>query len=331
MLSSPSGQQYRGRADREGCLMSSCCRLFVILACVAALASCGDKSAGPDDQIKVILYDREPDWSPDGQWIAYASKGDGTPRVPSGLYTVGVANKKRYQLVDDGRSNDLHSPRWSPDGDWIVMSIRGDIYKVRGVGRDLTRLTTGGGHHNPGWSPDGERIIFDYAGDVYSMNADGDSLTLVVAEAESPDWFPDGKHLAVLMPDDLNNLQVACYSLSDGSVEFLTSQSADTKEILRVSPDGTRILYTVEIPNVQPSLWVVDVASHAFETITGSEGYSGTWSPEGCRIAYNYPVNGAIYVRNLKGNTRYQITPGLAIHSPEWDSLLIEIDDDFIP
>jgi Tol biopolymer transport system component len=94
----------------------------------------------------------EPDWSPDGEWIAFA---------PTCKRSVG--GKRRY---------------WS------------DIWLIRPDGTGLRRLTDGRAssarYGSPAWSPDGKRIVFtsvvscsrcETVDDIYVMSADGGQQT----------------------------------------------------------------------------------------------------------------------------------------------------------
>ena len=81
-----------------------------------------------------------------------------------------------------------------------------DIWVMNANGGEETKLTTNPSHDRfPSWSPDGKQIAFDgmVAGgdnfDVFVMNADGSGvsrLTDTTAEEESPEWSPDGTKIA---------------------------------------------------------------------------------------------------------------------------------------
>lgn len=104
-------------------------------------------------------YCHQPDWSPDGQWIAFATDRDGNVEI----YKVRSDGTELTRLTDspglDAR------PRWSPDGQWLSFSSNRsgnyDIYVMRADGQEVRSLTR---HPAPddhaAWSPDGKSIAF---------------------------------------------------------------------------------------------------------------------------------------------------------------------------
>ncbi len=145
--------------------------------------------------------DIEPDWSPDGQTIAFSSGREAEDDVQLYLMDADGGNQRRLM---DFIAADQVGARWSPDGQWIAFftNVNGplDIYKVRADGTELTQLTADASNNfMPDWSPDGERIVFvserDRNREIYVMNADGSNpvrLTDNIADEQRPRWSPDG-------------------------------------------------------------------------------------------------------------------------------------------
>lgn len=146
--------------------------------------------------------DAYPDWSPDGQWIAYTSSELG----PMQIFIIRTDGTGKT-LVSNGKGYDL-SPAWSPDGMKIAFSStrneNSDIYVINVDGSNEVRLTTAPTYeYDPDWSPDGKYIVFDsYRGDnsdLFIINADGSgerNLTNSSTVEFYPTWSYDGQWIA---------------------------------------------------------------------------------------------------------------------------------------
>ena len=101
--------------------------------------------------------DSSPCWSPDGQWICFATKINSRrllAKVPAGggevqvVKTVGVSNPTE--------------PDWSPDGKWIAFTSQArefDICVVPAAGGDVTIMVPG---EDPSWSPNSRTLVFNH-------------------------------------------------------------------------------------------------------------------------------------------------------------------------
>ena len=99
-----------------------------------------------------------PCWSPDGQWICFATKIKSRrvlAKVPAGGGTV-------QRIPTSGVSNPT-DPDWSPDGKWIAFTSQmGDfnICVVPAGGGMATVLVPG---QHPSWSPNSRTLVLNHA------------------------------------------------------------------------------------------------------------------------------------------------------------------------
>jgi Tol biopolymer transport system component len=139
-----------------------------------------------------------PDWSPNGQKIAFTSRRDGNDEI----YVMNANGSEPTRLTSNG-SSDI-APAWSLDGKKIVFQSDRDgdteLYSMNADGSDQTRLTNYPGRdQDADWSPDGRTIVFeqdiepisDGILQVFVMNTDGSDptpLTGLPSENSHPGW-----------------------------------------------------------------------------------------------------------------------------------------------
>ena len=137
------------------------------------LRDAGLFTAGPDGRKERQLttappggVDEWPDFSPDGQRIAFSRANAG---AGGGILVIDVDGGGVSHIVP-GELQPIR-PRWSPDGQWIAFSTNADrfesasanVWVVRVDGTDLRQVTfesRGGQAYYPSWSPDGAVLMF---------------------------------------------------------------------------------------------------------------------------------------------------------------------------
>lgn len=148
---------------------------------------------------------REPAWSPDGQWIAYTSDAAGD----SDIWVQKVSADAQAFRVSPSPFEDSQ-PDWSPDGKRIVFRSEragGGIYAAAVSGGGERRIADFG--YRPKWSPSGSLVLFTSSGHMggatrlYLVGVEGSAPRLLrpdllaafnVVDAE---WKPDGGGVSV--------------------------------------------------------------------------------------------------------------------------------------
>ena len=137
-----------------------------------------DAQSGFTNLTRTAGYDAEGSFSPDGQWVAFASNRHADAEASTD------ADKAKQQL----------QPSWMMD-----------IYTMRADGSEVKRLTNVRGYDGgPFYSADGLRICWrrfneeETTAEIWSMNADGSgqqALTRMGAMSWAPYFHPSGQYL----------------------------------------------------------------------------------------------------------------------------------------
>ncbi len=193
------------------------------------------ESVGPEPQsiTQGSRVMRQPQPSPDGEWIAFAV---GSGRQED-IFVMKNDGSGLRQLTNVGRNR---YPHWSPDGKRIAFqSNRGgkfDIWAINPDGSGLERLTYSPAPavYFPIWSPDGKRLVYTlpdtnpFIMEVARGWTDQSPTPIIVApdlgvRFEVWSWSADGRYLAgELRKPDATPCGLGIYSLESGKFERLT-------------------------------------------------------------------------------------------------------------
>ena len=187
-----------------------------------------------------------PNWSPDGERLAYVSFEKGN----SAIYVQSVATGQR-ELVSSGKGIN-GAPAFSPDGRSLAMTLsytgNPEIYirdLATGQKRQLTQhwaIDT-----EPAWSPDSQFIYFtsDRGGrpQIYRVAAAGGKPSRITREGDynaRASISPDGSRIAVAHGRG-NEYRIAVLDTKTGRMSILTPGVLD--ESPSFAPNGSMILY----------------------------------------------------------------------------------------
>jgi Tol biopolymer transport system component len=210
---------------------------------------------------------------------------------------------------------------------------------VASVTRPLTSLP--GWEFTPGWSSDGAFIAFSNnvngSMDVFASPATGGDpiwLTKSPADETSPRWSPDGQTIAFAADHGAGtNIYVIP---SFGGAERKVAETG-VSALLRFldsvaligatpwSPDGKELLFSRVTPPGDTAIWRVNVESGALTQVTfpaaGEQDFTGTWSPDGARIAFNRRQGGRETIWTMPtagGEPSVLVADELPAFDPAW-------------
>ena len=204
---------------------------------------------------QVLLRSREPimspNWSPDGNEVAYVSFETDLPRI----YIQNIATGERRQITNYSGINS--SPVFSPDGNMLAMVLSRDgspdIYVQDLRSNELIRVTDHPAiDTEPSWTPDGRSIVFmsDRTGqpqiyqiEVGASSFDVERLTYDCFQCAKARFLPDGVNLIHVRRETRQSpmYQIAIINIESLRVITLTNTSLDESPSL--APNGSMIMY----------------------------------------------------------------------------------------
>jgi len=121
----------------------------------------------------------DPDWSPDGNWLVFASNP--TAELSIAAMAIHLFDLRTKQASTLSNSEGLYSPRWSPEGSYIAALKPPDeflwLYDIKAKKwEEISRVGVG----YPSWSRDGKYIYFDSQSAFFRVRISDRKLERVV-------------------------------------------------------------------------------------------------------------------------------------------------------
>ena len=286
---SPDGQRIAFIWDREN------------QSDVYTLPSAGGWPARISTDRGAVAYwsDEVPQWSPEGQWLAFTIAGH--------VHVVPAAGGVPRKISDFATG--ASAPVWMPDGNGLLVSVeRNEATQILLTDRE------------GGWP----RALTTGAADDWDAQPapDGKNITLV----RRPH-------------DDLNRWDLCIVELESGHIRQLTGTPKQKDWWPRWSPDGSVIAFLSERSGFTEAWLIrPDGAGLRQLTRAGMDVVELAWSPDGARLACTLNRGGAMDLAliDARSGEICDLRTGKGFYSqlnwsPRGDCLTVEYEDDLLP
>ena len=257
-----------------------------------------------DGSGEVLLPNRGGRWSADSKMIAsHQNVGDRNYDIV--VYSVETGESRNLTNSPDFDAD----PSISSDGRKVLFTSGRDgnaeIYVMNIDGTGLQRLTFDPStDSHASFSPDGTQILFtsdreNENSDVYIMNADGSDPVKFTNWDKSNEtagpggWSPDGMKIA-FFSDRNGKDDIYVANAETVRPKIVLSDADRDLHTPSFSPDGKRIVYTVEMEDKSGELRMLDVDTARTNLIRKTElpATEPAWSPDGKRVAFVDRIDG---------------------------------------
>ena len=256
--------------------------------------------------------DNFPAWSPDGEWLAFASD-----RNNGGIFVMAAFGGPVRQI-----SKHWGPPKWSPDGARLVYyTDERKVYIVPVSGGNPVQIPLPHSAYLPDWSPDGSRIV--YGGwdassgkrGIWTVKPDGSAPVTVIEGYDiyhDPTWEKNGR--GIFFKTIHRNVRDIWWIPVDAKGEPTGAARALTSGVEAFAPslsyDGNRIAYTQA--RKFNNIWSVPAKPDCLSTIADARLIISenseldfvhlTVSPDGEWLAYHSSRSGNLDIWQMRKN-----------------------------
>ena len=212
--------------------------------------------------------------------------------LPAGVYSIRSTKPSGADTVN--LTGDLTvipgPPKWSPDHNWVAYRADDEqLYVVPGSGGIPIAKAVEVASDRISWSPDSSTIAVEKTGGRIFLVDRAAGTERFLVNGGGPVWFPSGTRIALVAGELIKAIN------TDGAGLTTLTTVAQPYQGLDVSPDGTKILFTVPQEGTPfSSVGLLDLNTGRMAMIPpGSAGmdFCPVWSPDGRLFAFSSSAN----------------------------------------
>jgi dipeptidyl aminopeptidase/acylaminoacyl peptidase len=275
----------------------------------------------------------DPVWSPDGNWIAFASDYGGNEQWD--LFLVSPKNGQVINLTNTPDVSEMDA-RWSPDSQTLAFRAKpknAAPYEIETINlrtRKISAITQGTSagldNSEPIWSPDGTQIAYTrgdsggHSSDVYLADVTNNrSVNVTQHEGEklfeATDWSPDRKSILLTSNAANGSLSIGLLTIASRKIAWLTNDPWESSNA-HFAPDGKHAVWETNVDG-NTDLVLCDLASRQKQTVPLRKGVNTLaggakpFSTDGSRLLFDH--NGAespsdVWVYSLRVSKSQRLT-----------------------
>ena len=169
---------------------------------------------------------------------------------------------------------------------------------------------------------------------IFTIRPNGKDLrqiTNVDGVAALPDWSPDGRRIVFT----LDECTVAVMDADGGNLHAIASEDGACLNDANYTPDGAHVVYTrFDFEREVEEIWSMNVDGSDRRFITDAGGPDANVSPNGQKISFKGPPDGALFAADIDGSDIQQISPSISVtYKHDWapDGQHIVVSDNSSP
>ena len=232
--------------------------LLAILVVPAAAFSQAARRKFTVDDVLALRSVRDPQMSPDGQWVAYTvgTTDHEKDKRENRIWMVSTAGGEAIALSADGVSSS--HPRWSPDGKYLAL------LSARNEGKTQVWL-------------------------LNRMGGEAQKLTNTVQDVDDFAWAPESKRLVLILQDPMPE------EIEEAAKDKDKEKGTDKKEKKPKTPKPfviDRLQFKEDtvgyLDRRRTHLYVFDLAAKTMTQVTSGDydDSEAAWSPDGKQLAF---------------------------------------------